>query len=72
MTRKMLAEKHGHKGVEYGIREVGNPTEWKWTIYPKIGSGIAAKHGRVTGTREEAAAACKAAIEQAFHKRALR
>jgi hypothetical protein len=69
--RATLADKHGYKGVEYGTQQV-SPNEWKWTIYPKVGSGIPAKRGKVSGTREEAKAACKAAIEQAFHKRALR
>ena len=64
---------YGYKGVEYGVQPAG-PNEWKWTIYPKIGSGsgIPAKHGKVSGTREEANAACKSAIERAFQKRALR
>ena len=66
-----LADKHGYKGVEYSLQQVG-PREWRWTIRPKIGSGISAKRGKMSGTREEAAAACKAAIEQAFQKRARR
>ena len=69
--RGTLADRQGYKGVEYGVQQVG-PDEWKWTIYPKVGSDIAAKRGKVRGTLEEAAAACKAAIEQAFRKRALR
>jgi hypothetical protein len=65
------AEKYGYKGVEYGVQPAG-PNEWKWTIYPKIGSGIPGKLGKASGTREEAVVACKAAIELAFQKRALR
>jgi hypothetical protein len=68
---KTLAEKHGYKGVEFGVQPAG-PNEWKWATYPKIGSGLTAKRGRVSGTQEEAVTACKAAIEQAFEKRALR
>ena len=67
-----IVEKHGcNKGVEYSVQQF-SPNEWKWTIYPKIGSGIPAKHGKLNGTAEEADAACRAAIEQAFQKRALR
>jgi hypothetical protein len=65
-----LADRHTYKGVEYGVQRVG-PAEWKWAIHPKVGSGISAKRGKVSGTREEADAACKVAIEQAFRKRAL-
>jgi hypothetical protein len=68
---KTLAEKHGYKGVEYGVQPDG-PGKWKWAIYPQIRGGIAQKRGRVSGTREDAVAECKAAIEKAFQKRALR
>ena len=67
---KALAERHGYKGVEYGVQQAG-PNAWKWATYPKIGSGITAKRGKAS-TQNEAVAACKAAIEQAFQKRALR
>ena len=67
---KILAERRGYKGVEYGVQQAG-PDVWKWATYPKIGSGVAAKRGK-TSTQNEAVAACKAAIEQAFQKRALR
>jgi hypothetical protein len=67
---KTLSEKYGYKGVEYGVQQTG-PNVWKWGIYPKIGSGVTAKRGKAS-TQDEAVAACKAAIEQAFQKRALR
>ena len=67
---KALAEKYGYKGVEYGVQPDG-PGKWKWATYPKIGSGIAHKRGRVSGTREDAVTECKAAIEKAFRKKAL-
>jgi hypothetical protein len=69
--RGTLADRHTYKGVEYALQRAG-PAEWKWAIHPKVGSGISAKRGKVIGSREEADAACKAAIEQAFRKRALR
>ena len=67
---KILAPRHGYKGVEYGVQPDG-PSKWKWATYPKIGSGITAKRGKAS-TQNEAVAACKAAIEHAFQKRALR
>ena len=67
---KTLPERHGYKGVEYGVQPDGL-NKWKWATYPKIGSGITAKRGKAS-TQDEAVAACKAAIEQAFQKRALR
>ena len=67
---KTLAERHGYKGVEYGVQQAG-PDVWKWATYPKIGSGVTAKRGKAS-TQKDAVAACKAAIEQAFQKRALR
>jgi hypothetical protein len=68
---KSLSEKHGYKGVEYSVQPDG-PGKWKWSIYRKIGSGMTVQRGKVSGSQEEAVAACTAAIEQAFHKRALR
>ena len=68
--RGALADRHVYKGVAYGLQQV-SLAEWRWTIHPRRGSGISAKRGKVSGTREEADAACKAAIEQAFRKRAL-
>jgi hypothetical protein len=65
-----LAERHCYKGVECGVQPDG-PNKWKWGTYPKIGSGITAKRGKAS-TQNEAVAACKAAIEQAFQKRTLR
>jgi hypothetical protein len=47
------------------------PGKWKWATYHKIGSGMTAKRGK-TSAQNEAVPACKAAIEQAFQKRALR
>jgi hypothetical protein len=44
---KTLAEKHGYKGVEYGVQPDG-PGKWKWVIYPQIRGGIAQKRGHVT------------------------
>ena len=67
---RILAERHGYKGVEYRVQQAG-PDVWKWATYPKIGSGITAKRGKAS-TADEAVAACKSAIEQAFQKRALR
>jgi hypothetical protein len=66
---KTPAERHGYKGVEYGVQPDG-ANKWKWATYPKIGSGVTAKRGKAS-TQNEAVAACKAAIEQAFQKRAL-
>jgi hypothetical protein len=66
-----FADMYGYKGLEYGVQPDG-PGKWKWATYPKIGSGIAQQRGRVSGTREEAVEECKAAIERAFQKRALR
>jgi hypothetical protein len=68
---KTLAEKRGYKGVEYGVQPDG-PGKWKWATYPQIRAGIPQKRGNVSGTREDAIAECKAAIEKAFQKRALR
>ena len=67
---KPLAERHGYKGVEYGVQPDG-PNRWKWAIYPKIGSGIRVKRGKAS-TENEAVAASKATIEQALQRRALR
>jgi hypothetical protein len=58
------------QGRGIGVQPNG-PNKWKWATYPKIGSGITAKRGKASA-ESEAVAACKAAIEQAFQKRALR
>ncbi len=58
---RSLADVHGYRGVEYCVY-AGNPGDWEWKYYPKVGEGIATG-GRVSGTRENAIAACKVAID---------
>ena len=50
-----------HRNIDYGIREI-SPTEWEWTIYPKKEDGAIVRRN-VTGTREQAEAACKREID---------
>jgi len=69
--RDPKAERYGYKGIEFSVQPSG-PNEWKWATYPTKVSGIPAKRGKLSGTREEADAACKAAIEQAFPEESAR
>jgi hypothetical protein len=57
-----LADKYGYRGIEYGVHEEENGT-WRWNYYPKVEHGPKGS-GTIKGTREEAIAACKAAIDQ--------
>jgi hypothetical protein len=50
-----------YRRTEFGVDPEG-PGEWLWHYHPKVGLGVA-QRGRVKGTREEAIAACKAAID---------
>jgi hypothetical protein len=56
-----LANIFGRRGVEYGVVEHASG-EWEWTLYPKVGEGQKTK-GLAKGTREDAVAACEAAID---------
>jgi hypothetical protein len=56
-----LADKYGYRGIEYGVHEEGNGI-WKWNYYPKVERGPKGS-GTFKGTKEEAVAACKAAID---------
>ena len=60
MTR--IGDTQPHRGIEFGIHDEGNGI-WFWAYYPKIGEGVAMR-GQVTGNRETAIAACKAAIDE--------
>jgi hypothetical protein len=51
-----------YRDIEFGIDSEG-PGEWLWHYHPKIGQGIA-QRGRIKGTREQAIAECKAAIDR--------
>jgi len=52
---------NGYKGVEYAVTNRGDG-DWSWAFYPKKESGPSQK-GAVKGTREQAEAVCKAAID---------
>ena len=60
MTR--IGDTQPHRGIEFGIYDEGNGI-WFWAYYPKIGEGVAMR-GQVTGNRETAITACKAAIDE--------
>jgi len=51
-----------HRGVEYAIRKIAD-NQWEWTIYGSKSSGAGKVRGTVTGTREDAEAACKREID---------
>lgn len=57
-----LADIYGYRGIEYGVHE-GENGVWRWNYYPKVERGSKGS-GTIKGTREEAIAACKAAIDQ--------
>jgi hypothetical protein len=63
-----LDELHGYRGIAFAVQAFGvqpiGPHKWKWVIYPKIESGMSTQNGVVTGTRADAEAACKKAIDQ--------
>jgi hypothetical protein len=52
-----------HRNVEFGLFLDEERGEWKWTYYPKIGQGVRTQ-GTLKGTREDAAQACKLAIDE--------
>jgi hypothetical protein len=60
MTR--IGDTLPYRGIEFGVDPEGEG-EWLWHYHPKVGHGIA-ERGLVKGTREEAIAACKAAIDR--------
>jgi hypothetical protein len=60
MTR--IGDTLPYRGIEFGIDPAGEGT-WLWHYHPKIGQGIA-QRAVIKGTREEAIAACKAAIDE--------
>ena len=41
----------------------GNGNKWKWAFYPKKEDQASAQRGEATGTRDQAVAACKSAID---------
>lgn len=60
-----LSEKHGYRNIEYAIIELGKET-WGWTFYPKLQFGTmqqGPRRGEISGTRDDAVQACKAAID---------
>lgn len=61
MDHRPLAAVHGYRDVEYGVHQRG-PDDWVWTYYPKVGIGLKTQ-GSATGNRDDAVAACKAAID---------
>jgi hypothetical protein len=60
MTR--IANTPPYRGIEFGVDPVA-PGEWLWHCHPKIRQGVA-QRGRIKGTREEAIAECKAAVDR--------
>ena len=57
----VLKSGKAHKGVEYGITDLGDG-KWKWAFYPKKETGQS-RHGEILGTREQAEIACRRAID---------
>ncbi len=51
-----------HRTIGYGISRLKEGA-WVWTYYPKIEDGRKTS-GEVTGTWEDACAACRAAIDK--------
>lgn len=58
----LKSEKNGYRDVEYTITALGG-NKWKWAFYPKKVYGDSAHRGEVAGTEDQAAAACKSAID---------
>lgn len=57
----MLNGEKDHKCVEYGLTDLKD-CKWSWDFCPKKDDG-AAQSGETRGTREQAEAACKSAID---------
>jgi hypothetical protein len=57
-----VADKYGYRGIEYDVDEEASEI-WQWNYYSKVDHGPKGT-GTIKGTREEAIAACKAAIDQ--------
>jgi hypothetical protein len=60
-----------HRGTIYEVEEVA-PFRWRWTIYPKKSSHLGKVSREVTGTRQEAIANCKLAIDRKLERQAER
>jgi hypothetical protein len=61
IDHRPLAAVHGYRNVEHAVYE-RSPGDWEWTYYPKVGEGVKTQ-GFVKGNRDDAVAACKAAID---------
>jgi hypothetical protein len=57
----LKSEKNGYRDVEYMITALGS-NKWKWAFYPKKEEG-SVHRGEVTGTEDQAVAACRGAID---------
>jgi hypothetical protein len=58
-----------HRNINFAVKEI-EPSEWRWTIYPKLGT-----HGKVIGTISyvsirEAVAACEKEIDAGLDQKA--
>ena len=65
----MLENKHGYKGVEYGLTDLGN-SRWKWVFFPKA-EGEPPQRGEAVGSREHAEMACMSAINRWLREEAI-
>jgi hypothetical protein len=54
-----------YRGIEYGVRARPGRNHWLWTISPSGGRAIT---GEFTGTRAEAIAAARRAIDRYFER----
>jgi hypothetical protein len=52
-----------HRGIEYALYLDDDKT-WHWSTHAKIESGLGVERGTVRGSREDAKAACRAAIDK--------
>jgi hypothetical protein len=68
MGYEPLTDRYGHRGIQFDVRSIGDG-ELEWAFYPKHQSGIPAQRGRVNGTRAQAEAACRAAMDAALDER---
>jgi len=57
-----IGDTQPYRGIEFGVFET-QPGEWNWSYYPKMENGNK-KTGQTKGARENAIAACKAAIDE--------
>jgi hypothetical protein len=59
---EQIGDNSPHRGAVFDVYEISRGS-WQWAYYPKVGTGFAVR-GQLKGTREDAVAACKAAIDK--------